>query len=157
MKVRYILMMALTVLTLLTITLWQTFRLGQEDGHNRYTQAQLDDYSRTLKEAGTIISTASGVLRDVMTARQNRQQEGEIRREQLRNDITTDACARAVPDARFTERLHQHAERVRAAAVVPFHPGRADRPRTSPAVSGDAIMGKHRDMERPPSGCTGNL
>ncbi|SQD11135.1 Uncharacterised protein [Escherichia coli] len=57
---------------------------------------------------------------------QQRNQDGEVRREQLRNDIAKDECAHALPDARFTDRLRRHAERARASAVSPAYTADAD-------------------------------
>ncbi|STL29265.1 Uncharacterised protein [Escherichia coli] len=62
------------------------------------------------------------MLAQLRVENQQRNQDGEARREQLRNDIAKDECAHALPDARFTDSLRRHAERATASAVSPVIP-----------------------------------
>ena len=66
------------------------------------------------------------VLAQLRVENQQRNQDGEARSEQLRNDIAKDECAHALPDARFTDRLRRHAERATASAVSPAYTADAD-------------------------------
>lgn len=66
------------------------------------------------------------VLAQLRVENQQRNQDGEARCEQLRNDIAKDECAHALPDARFTDRLRRHAERATASAVSPAYTADAD-------------------------------
>lgn len=66
------------------------------------------------------------MLAQLRVENQQHNQDGEVRREQLRNDIAKDECAHALPDARFTDRLRRHAERATASAVSPAYTADAD-------------------------------
>ncbi|MCE3518443.1 hypothetical protein LXJ58_26920, partial [Escherichia coli] len=92
---------ALMVTTLTAAAMWQSYRLGRA-GEARDAAEQLGEYSRALRESSAVISDASAVLHEVMTQRQKRAQEGEVRREQLREIAATDECAGTLPDHRFT-------------------------------------------------------
>lgn len=147
MKLHHILIITLLPLTLTALTMWQSYRLGVESERRNSAQQQLNKYSQTLREAGAIISDASGVMRQLMTERLRQQLEGEARREQLRIDISADKCAHTLPDAHFVNRLREHAERATADTLNPAHPRRTDSPHKASPFPLPTNMGKHRDME----------
>lgn len=80
----------------------------------------------TLNIISTGVQDMQQVLAQLRVENQQRNQDGEARREQLRNDIAKDECAHALPDARFTDRLRRHAERATASAVSPAYTADAD-------------------------------
>ncbi|EOU8218075.1 DUF2570 domain-containing protein, partial [Escherichia coli] len=80
----------------------------------------------TLNIISAGVQDMQQVLAQLRVENQQRNQDGEVRREQLRNDIAKDECAHALPDARFTDRLRRHAERATASAVSPAYTADAD-------------------------------
>ncbi|HGD7739632.1 TPA: DUF2570 domain-containing protein, partial [Escherichia coli] len=80
----------------------------------------------TLNIISTGVQDMQQVLAQLRVENQQRNQDGEARREQLRNDIAKDECAHALPDARFTDRLRRHAERATVSAVSPAYTADAD-------------------------------
>lgn len=130
----YAVIVALMVTALTAVAMWQSYRLGRAGEARDAAEQQLGEYSRALRESSAVISDASAVLHEVMTQRQQRAQEGEVRREQLREITATDECARALPDHRFTDRLREHTERATARALLPVNSGGTDDGNTAPAL-----------------------
>ena len=130
----YAVIVALMVTALTAVAMWQSYRLGRAGEARDAAEQQLGEYSRALRESSAVISDASAVLHEVMTQRQKRAQEGEVRREQLREIAATDECAGTLPDHRFTDRLHEHTERATARALLPVHSGGTDDGNTAPAL-----------------------
>ncbi|STL60702.1 Uncharacterised protein [Escherichia coli] len=92
----------------------------------RSTGQHLKSTVDTLNIISTGVQDMQQVLAQLRVENQQRNQDGEARREQLRNDIAKDECALALPDARFTDRLRRHAERATASAVSPAYTADAD-------------------------------
>lgn len=96
-----------------------SWSLGRENARN---EAQ----ASTLNIISAGVQDMQQVLAQLRVENQQRNQDGEVRREQLRNDIAKDECAHALPDARFTDRLRRHAERASASAVSTAYTADAD-------------------------------
>lgn len=122
-------MMAGVVLLLLSgwaLSLYQAWSLGRENARNEAQAGTLKSTVNTLNIISAGVQDMQQVLAQLRTENQQRSQEGEVRREQLRNAIAEDECARALPDARFTDRLRRHAERATTSAVSQAHTADAD-------------------------------
>ncbi len=87
----------------------------RENARNEAQASTLKSTVDTLNIISAGVQDMQQVLAQLRVENQQRNQDGEARREQLRNDIAKDECAHALPDARFTDRLRRHAER----ATVP--------------------------------------
>ncbi|ELN1196599.1 DUF2570 domain-containing protein, partial [Escherichia coli] len=108
----------------LLIAAWGTsmrlsWSLGRENARNEAQASALKSTADTLNIISAGVQDMQQVLAQLRAENQQRNQDGEARREQLRNDIAKDECAHALPDARFTDRLRRHAERATASAVSP--------------------------------------
>ncbi|HFP0571898.1 TPA: DUF2570 domain-containing protein, partial [Escherichia coli] len=88
-----------------------SWSLGRENARNEAQASTLKSTVDTLNIISTGVQDMQQVLAQLRVENQQRNQDGEARREQLRNDIAKDECAHALPDARFTDRLRRHAER----------------------------------------------
>lgn len=88
-----------------------SWSLGRENARNEAQASALKSTVDTLNIISTGVQDMQQVLAQLRVENQQRNQDGEARREQLRNDIAKDECAHALPDARFTDRLRRHAER----------------------------------------------
>lgn len=99
---------------------------GQENARNEAQASTLKSTVDTLNIISAGVQDMQQVLAQLRVENQQRNQDGEARREQLRNDIAKDECAHALPDARFTDRLRRHAERATASAVSPAYTADAD-------------------------------
>ncbi|EHW2988558.1 hypothetical protein K3D92_003365 [Escherichia coli] len=115
----------------LLIAAWGTsmrlsWSLGRENARNEAQASTLKSTVDTLNIISAGVQDMQQVLAQLRAENQQRNQDGEVRREQLRNDIAKDECAHALPDARFTDRLRRHAERARASAVSPAYTADAD-------------------------------
>ena len=88
-----------------------SWSLGRENARNEAQASTLKSTVDTLNIISAGVQDMQQVLAQLRTENQQRNQDGEARREQLRNDIAKDECAHALPDARFTDRLRRHAER----------------------------------------------
>lgn len=115
----------------LLIAAWGTsmrlsWSLGRENARNEAQASTLKSTVDTLNIISTGVQDMQQVLAQLRVENQQRNQDGEARREQLRNDIAKDECAHALPDARFTDRLRRHAERATASAVSPAYTADAD-------------------------------
>ncbi|WHG66177.1 hypothetical protein QDX12_08700 [Escherichia coli] len=115
----------------LLIAAWGTsmrlsWSLGRENARNEAQASALKSTVDTLNIISTGVQDMQQVLAQLRVENQQRNQDGEARREQLRNDIAKDECAHALPDARFTDRLRRHAERATASAVSPAYTADAD-------------------------------
>lgn len=96
---------------------------------NARNEAQASTLKRTADTLNIIsagVQDMQQVLAQLRAENQQRNQDGEARREQLRHDIAKDECAHALPDARFTDRLRRHAERATASAISPAYTADAD-------------------------------
>lgn len=103
-----------------------SWSLGRENARNEAQASTLKSTVDTLNIISAGVQDMQQVLAQLRTENQQRNQDGEARREQLRNDIAKDECAHALPDARFTDRLRRHAERATASAVSPAYTADAD-------------------------------
>ena len=115
----------------LLIAAWGTsmrlsWSLGRENARNEAQASTLKSTVDTLNIISAGVQDMQQVLAQLRAENQQRNQDGEVRREQLRNDIAKDECAHALPDARCTDRLRRHAERARASAVSPAYTADAD-------------------------------
>ncbi|VED35216.1 Uncharacterised protein [Escherichia coli] len=115
----------------LLIAAWGTsmrlsWSLGRENARNEAQTSTLKSTVDTLNIISAGVQDMQQVLAQLRAENQQRNQDGEVRREQLRNDIAKDECAHALPDARFTDRLRRHAERATASAVSPAYTADAD-------------------------------
>lgn len=115
----------------LLIAAWGTsmrlsWSLGRENARNEAQASALKSTVDTLNIISTGVQDMQQVLAQLRVENQQRNQDGEARREQLRNDIAKDECAHALPDARFTDRLRRHAERATVSAVSPAYTADAD-------------------------------
>lgn len=115
----------------LLIAAWGTsmrlsWSLGRENARNEAQASALKSTADTLNIISTGVQDMQQVLAQLRVENQQRNQDGEARREQLRNDIAKDECAHALPDARFTDRLRRHAERATASTVSPAYTADAD-------------------------------
>lgn len=115
----------------LLIAAWGTsmrlsWSLGRENARNEAQASALKSTVDTLNIISAGVQDMQQVLAQLRVENQQRNQDGEARREQLRNDIAKDECAHALPDARFTDRLRRHAERATASAVSPPYTADAD-------------------------------
>lgn len=149
-------------ITLLLIAAWGSsmrlaWSLGRENARGEAQASTLKSTVDTLNIISAGVQDMQQVLARLRAENQQRSQEGEARRELLRNDITEDECARALPDVRFTDRLLRHAERAAASTINPAYSGRADRSGNALPLSLPADVGKPRDMGRQPSGRSGEL
>ena len=118
-------------ITLLLVAAWGSsmrlaWSLGRENARGEAQASALKSTVDTLNIISAGVQDMQQVLARLRAENQQRSQEGEARREQLRNDITEDECARALPDVRFTDRLRGHAERAAASAVSPAYTADAD-------------------------------
>lgn len=82
-----------------------SWSLGRENARNEAQASALKSTVDTLNIISTGVQDMQQVLAQLRVENQQRNQDGEARREQLRNDIAKDECAHALPDARFTDRL----------------------------------------------------
>lgn len=103
-----------------------SWSLGRENARNEAQASTLKSTVDTLNIISAGVQDLQQVLAQLRVENQQRNQDGEARREQLRNDIAKDECAHALPDARFTDRLRRHAERATASAVGPAYTADAD-------------------------------
>lgn len=103
-----------------------SWSLGRENARNEAQASTLKRTADTLNIISAGVQDMQQVLAQLRVENQQRNQDGEARREQLRNDIAKDECAHALPDARFTDRLRRHAERATASAVSPAYTADAD-------------------------------
>ncbi len=103
-----------------------SWSLGRENARNEAQASTLKSTVDTLNIISAGVQDMQQVLAQLRAENQQRNQDGEARREQLRNDIAKDECAHALPDARFTDRLRRHAERATASAVSPAYTADAD-------------------------------
>lgn len=103
-----------------------SWSLGRENARNEAQASTLKSTADTLNIISAGVQDMQQVLAQLRVENQQRNQDGEVRREQLRNDIAKDECAHALPDARFTDRLRRHAERATASAVSPAYTADAD-------------------------------
>ncbi|MBB8429243.1 DUF2570 domain-containing protein, partial [Escherichia coli] len=103
-----------------------SWSLGRENARNEAQASALKRTVDTLNIISAGVQDMQQVLAQLRVENQQRNQDGEARREQLRNDIAKDECAHALPDARFTDRLRRHAERATASAVSPAYTTDAD-------------------------------
>lgn len=116
---------------LFLIAAWGTsmrlsWSLGREAARNEAQAGALKNAAHALDIISAGVQDMQQVLTQVRTENQQRNQDGEVRREQLRNDIAEDECAHALPDARFTDRLRKHAECATASTVSPAYTADAD-------------------------------
>ncbi|EHW2955259.1 DUF2570 domain-containing protein, partial [Escherichia coli] len=102
---------SLGVAFLLIAALRLSWSLGRENARNEAQASTLKRTVDTLNIISARVQDMQQVLAQLRAENQQRNQDGEARREQLRNDIAKDECAHALPDARFTDRLRRHAER----------------------------------------------
>ena len=116
----------LGVAFLLITSMRLSWSLGRENARNEAQASTLKSTVDTLNIISAGVQDMQQVLAQLRAENQQRNQDGEVRREQLRNDIAKDECAHALPDARFTDRLRRHAERARASAVSPAYTADAD-------------------------------
>lgn len=116
----------LGVAFLLITSMRLSWSLGRENARNEAQASTLKSTVDTLNIISAGVQDMQQVLAQLRAENQQRNQDGEVRREQLRNDIAKDECAHALPDAPFTDRLRRHAERARASAVSPAYTADAD-------------------------------
>lgn len=122
----------LGVAFLLITSMRLSWSLGRENARNEAQASTLKSTVDTLNIISAGVQDMQQVLAQLRAENQQRNQDGEVRREQLRNDIAKDECAHALPDARFTDRLRRHAERARPAPSVRLIPQTLTMPVTPP-------------------------
>ncbi len=119
----YAVIVALMVTALMTaVAIWQCCWQGVPVRHVTPQALKTGEYSRALRESSAVISDASTVLHEVMTQRQQKAQEGEVRREQLREITATDECATFFQNL-TTLTGCANTERATARALLPVHSG----------------------------------
>ena len=121
----------------LLIAAWGTsmrlsWSLGRENARNEAQASTLKSTVDTLNIISAGVQDMQQVLAQLRVENQQRNQDGEARREQLRNDIAKMNAPTLCLDARFTDRLRRHAERPRPAPSVRLIPQMLTIPVTPP-------------------------
>nr|WP_276533017.1 DUF2570 domain-containing protein [Enterobacter hormaechei] len=87
--------------------LWQTHQRGKDSVRNETLSREVKSNGEVLDELRALTADAREVLAHLRATEQQRNAEGEKRRENMRDAIKDDACARTVVPASVSDSL-QH-------------------------------------------------
>ncbi|XIC60308.1 DUF2570 domain-containing protein [Edwardsiella piscicida] len=125
---------------------WQTYQRGKQQGQTEEQRKVVADSAALLQEVRNTAADARNVLAQIQATAQQRNTQGEERREAIRADLKNDTCAStAVPD-RVVDRLRQHAARATGKDPVRAHTAQPDRPNTNATAPGTRDMGTPRHL-----------
>ncbi len=85
----------------------QAFLAGQASARERSLQSTADNYRQVSEELRQVSRDISTILASVRTGEQQRNEQGELRREQLRETISADSCSSAVVPAALADSLRK--------------------------------------------------
>lgn len=124
---------------------WQA---GHERAHREYHEQALAGANTAVDALHAELRGISGLLAQVRAAEQHRNQEGEKRREEIRNALRENPCAAAAVPAAVADRLQQrtaprrgHSDAARTAA------GKPDTANAGPLPAPTADVGRTGRLE----------
>ncbi|EEW1288629.1 hypothetical protein IGC83_004841 [Escherichia coli] len=146
MKPAGILFLMVLCMVAIAIAFRQTWRLGQESARNEALHETIRSNSATLESIIAISRNTHALIAGLKVAEQHRNQEGEVRREHIRNAIRSDRCADTPVPAAISDSLQKRTVRlspelVRSSTGEPHHSHNAT------TADGASDMGKNRSME----------
>lgn len=137
--------------------LWQTQRHGE--AHARY--ASLSDEMQhnrvVMDELRAMTADAREALAQLRASEQQRQKQGEIRREQIRKAIDNETCARTVVSAALSDSLQNRQPAPVASGHLRTRAGKPDAGDPRPAAESTGDLGRDRPVERSPARRAGHL
>lgn len=86
---------------------WQTHQRGKEDVRLETLEAGRQDDRKVMTELQALSADVRTVLAEVRATEQQRQAQGEIRRENIRNATKNDTCANTVVPAAVSDSLQR--------------------------------------------------
>ncbi|EPB4503223.1 DUF2570 domain-containing protein [Yersinia enterocolitica] len=87
--------------------LWQTYQLGKNSAHNEELSREVKNHTKVLDELRALTADAREVLAQLRANEQQRNAQGEVRRENIRDAIKNNSCANTVVPA-FVSNSLQH-------------------------------------------------
>ncbi|MED9322475.1 hypothetical protein RCM88_20880 [Escherichia coli] len=130
------------------VSLRLAWQAGHEQARREYLEQALAGTNAAVNALHTELRGISGLLAQVRAAEQHRNQEGEKRREEIRNALRENPCAAAAVPAAVADRLQQrttprrgHSGAARAAA------GKSDTANAGPLPAPPADVGRTGRLE----------
>ncbi|HAX4763546.1 TPA: hypothetical protein JZF58_005055 [Escherichia coli] len=130
------------------VSLRLAWQAGHEQARREYLEQALAGTNAAVNAFHTELRGISGLLAQVRAAEQHRNQEGEKRREEIRNALRENPCAAAAVPAAVADRLQQrtaprrgHSDAARTAA------GKSDAANASPLPAPPADVGRTGRLE----------
>ena len=130
------------------VSLRLAWQAGHERAHREYHEQALAGTNAAVNALHAELRGISGLLAQIRAAEQHRNQEGEKRREEIRNALRENPCAAADVPAAVADRLQQraaprrgHSDAARTAA------GKSDTANAGPLPAPPADVGRTGRLE----------
>ncbi|MGT3192456.1 DUF2570 domain-containing protein [Yersinia enterocolitica] len=127
--------------------LWQTHQLGKDSARNEAFSREVKNHTKVLDELRALTADAREVLAQLRANEQQRNAQGEVRRENIRDVIKNDTCANTVVPAFVSHSLQNRTAVSTGENRARISAGKSDSSNTNATTDHTRHMGGNSYLE----------